>query len=337
MRGSASKPVAYTERAIAGVLLAVLSPIMGTLAVLVRATMGKPVLYRGERLGRDRAPFTMYKFRTLPADIEQRLGEWLFSERQEVLPPVARFLRDTRLDELPQLINVARGEMQFLGPRPERREVYQRVLREVGTNPDYHLRFVVAPGLLGVSQVITPHSAPKELRARLDRRYSAVGHRLGGGFVLWALSILVSRFFSCSARYFWHNLIRLCLLHRAREKRAQSRERPPNVWVEYLDAETDQVLLCGEVLNMNRDFIRARFDRDLSWPHTLTYRGRISVFIGIGEKRRYKTARCLVEHCDHLVSGESGHDYLLGYEPVSELARYRIDQYLLQQSIIKRR
>ncbi|MDP8943679.1 MAG: sugar transferase [Actinomycetota bacterium] len=134
--------------------LVLLSPLIAVLAVAVRAASGSPVLYRGPRVGRAGRVFTMYKFRTLRPDAEARLGPYLGPEltrRTEAeLTPVGRVLRASQLDELPQLINVLRGEMAIVGPRPIRPAFFEELCRQI---PQYWQRLVVRPGMTGFAQL----------------------------------------------------------------------------------------------------------------------------------------------------------------------------------------
>ena len=115
---------------------------------------GRPVLYRGERVGRHGHLFTILKFRTLRQDAESRLGPYLGAElvvRTEAeRTALGRWLRASQLDEIPQLWNVLRGEMSFVGPRPIRPRFFTELAREL---PAYWQRLVVRPGLTGFAQV----------------------------------------------------------------------------------------------------------------------------------------------------------------------------------------
>ena len=131
-----------------------LTPFWLTIAAVLLATSGRPVLYRGERVGRAGRFFTIYKFRTLSTDAETRLGPYLGEElvrRTEAeYTRLGRWLKASQLDEIPQLWNVLRGDMSFVGPRPIR----PRFFAELATDlPAYWQRLVVRPGLTGFAQV----------------------------------------------------------------------------------------------------------------------------------------------------------------------------------------
>ena len=137
-----------------GGALAALAPVMGIVAVVVRVTSGKPVLYRGQRVGRAGRIFTMYKFRTLAPDAETRLGRFhggeLTQRTEGEVTPVGRALRATHLDEVPQLWNVVRGDMSLVGPRPIRPAFFEELCAQI---PQYWQRLVVRPGMTGFAQV----------------------------------------------------------------------------------------------------------------------------------------------------------------------------------------
>ncbi len=134
-----------------GVLLVV--PALA-IALLLRVTSGSPVLYRGERVGRGGRFFPMLKFRTLRPGAEGRIGQYLGEElvarTDAELTTVGRWLKASQLDEIPQLWNVLRGDMSFVGPRPIR----PRFFAELATDlPAYWQRLVVRPGLTGFAQI----------------------------------------------------------------------------------------------------------------------------------------------------------------------------------------
>jgi len=142
------------DKLIAATALVLLSPLMALIAVAIRLDSGGPVLYRGLRVGREGRLFTMFKFRTLAPDAEQRLGPYLGAEltrlTEDEMTFVGRMLRASHLDELPQLINVLAGDMSLVGPRPIRPAFFEELCEEV---PQYWQRLVVPPGMTGFAQL----------------------------------------------------------------------------------------------------------------------------------------------------------------------------------------
>ncbi len=136
------------------VFLVLTLPVTALLTLLVLVTSGRPIFYRGERVGRGGRIFTMVKFRTLKLGAEDRLGPYLGEElvrrTQAEFTPVGRWLKATQLDELPQLWNVLRGDMSLVGPRPIRPVFFEELAHEL---PAYWQRLVVRPGLTGFAQV----------------------------------------------------------------------------------------------------------------------------------------------------------------------------------------
>ncbi len=136
----------------AGVLL-VLAPLLALTAVAIALSSGRPVLYRGARVGRAGQLFWMYKFRTLAPDAESRLGPYLGEElsrrTEEEVTRIGRALRTIHLDEVPQLWNVLRGDMAVVGPRPIRPAFFTELCEEI---PQYWQRLVVRPGVTGFAQ-----------------------------------------------------------------------------------------------------------------------------------------------------------------------------------------
>jgi lipopolysaccharide/colanic/teichoic acid biosynthesis glycosyltransferase len=139
---------------VAGALLAPAAPVLAIAALAIRLTSGSPVLYRGLRVGRAGRTFTMYKLRTLRPDAEERLRGLQDVELDRLTETehtrVGRVLRATQLDELPQLVNVLRGEMSIVGPRPIRPAFFEELVVDI---PQYWQRLVVRPGLTGFAQL----------------------------------------------------------------------------------------------------------------------------------------------------------------------------------------
>jgi lipopolysaccharide/colanic/teichoic acid biosynthesis glycosyltransferase len=140
--------------AFAGLFGLLLLPAAALIALVVLVTSGRPVLYRGERVGRGGHFFRMLKFRTLERDAESRLGPYLGEElvarTGAEYTRVGRWLKASQLDEIPQLWNVLRGDMSFVGPRPIRPRFFAELAHEL---PAYWQRLVVRPGLTGLAQL----------------------------------------------------------------------------------------------------------------------------------------------------------------------------------------
>ncbi len=130
--------------------LAIAAPLMAVTAAAVRVGSPGQVLYSQRRVGKDGAVFTIYKFRSMREGAEAKSGAVWSVENDPRVTKVGRFLRRTRLDELPQLWNVLRGDMSFVGPRPERPEFVSKLSEEISY---YGQRHVVRPGLTGWAQV----------------------------------------------------------------------------------------------------------------------------------------------------------------------------------------
>jgi exopolysaccharide biosynthesis polyprenyl glycosylphosphotransferase len=130
--------------------LVVALPIMGVVAVLVKATSPGPALFRQTRVGLDGVTFRLFKFRSMYQDAEARTGAVWATRDDPRITPLGRWLRRLRLDELPQLFNVIRGEMSLVGPRPERPE-FVEVLQE--RIPFYAQRHCIKPGITGWAQI----------------------------------------------------------------------------------------------------------------------------------------------------------------------------------------
>lgn len=145
-------------------LAAPVAAILVSLAALaIKFTSRGPVFFVQERLGHNRVPFRCYKLRTMVEGAENGAPQWAAEDDPRIIP-VGQFLRQTRLDELPQLFNVWRGEMSFVGPRPIRRH-FARMLE--AKEPRYSVRFLAKPGLTGWDQVHNGY--PNTTRGQLQK------------------------------------------------------------------------------------------------------------------------------------------------------------------------
>jgi lipopolysaccharide/colanic/teichoic acid biosynthesis glycosyltransferase len=158
------------EIAVSALALVALSPLFAIIALLIRISSPGPIFYRGERVGQGQRRFTIYKFRTMLVGTEAHIGARLLRshERYEYCTPIGRVLKRTKLDELPQLINVVKGHMRLVGPRPVRPVFLQRLSAEI---PGYHLRFLVPPGITGIAQLRGGYYTAPRNKLRYDLTY----------------------------------------------------------------------------------------------------------------------------------------------------------------------
>ena len=311
------------------VLIFVLSPLFLLLAIILKINYrGGSILYSGVRLGRYKRPFVMYKFRTLPVDAQQIIGDSLLSSSHSLTTPFTEFLRSTRLDELPQLFNVLKRDMDLNGPRPERPEVYQKLCRHL---KGYDLRFSVRPGLIGYSQLFTPHSAPKRLRVLIDNKYVAKRRNL-----LWDIGVLF--FVACV-------LIKTIVLKLTKEIRALVRTRCYRQYREQRKSERHYSVgaraflrsgkssrLAGPILDINSHCMKIVCSEDLASDDLPL---QLEILIDKGNRLFPKRALCTgkVFRRYSLEEPAGANIYVIEYTPRTPLNHYIIDQYFLKKSI----
>jgi sugar transferase (PEP-CTERM system associated) len=154
-RGCHPSPFHLAYKRVASILISSLGlllslPVLPFIVLVIRLSSPGPALYRQKRVGRDGVVFNCYKFRTMRADAEADTGPIWALDDDPRITPVGKFLRMSRMDEIPQLWNVLRGDMSLVGPRPERPEFVEALSQQI---PYYHLRHTIRPGITGWAQI----------------------------------------------------------------------------------------------------------------------------------------------------------------------------------------
>ena len=310
-------------------------PVFLLIVIAIAIADGPPILYRGDRMGKNKHPYKMFKFRTLVVNAEARIGAQILSEKmamnQSLEHRFGRFLRNSRLDELPQLFNILRGEMNFVGPRPVRRVIYQQVARDI---PGYDRRFDVKPGLLGVSQVFTPHSTPKRFRAKID--YMFVTRKTN---YLTDFNLIMVVVFGAIRQTIRELLKRTDLLLRNKgilgnykEKRRLVRKYPKKAQAFVSRDSTGEVkdAVAGRLMNINAEMLVIQVPEILRGDRhviRITTRGR-------GHLIRYAILNCELIKQEAVDDPALPYRYLLRHESSSPLNHYRLHQYFLKGSFI---
>ena len=154
-------------------LIALLSPLLGLIALLVKSGSKGPVLFKQRRIGKDKSEFFIYKFRTMRTDTPKDVPTHLLADPEAFITPIGRFLRKSSLDELPQLFNILKGEMSFIGPRPalwnqdDLIEARENQASKYGISAN-----ALKPGITGWAQVSGRDELPIGVKADYDGYYA---------------------------------------------------------------------------------------------------------------------------------------------------------------------
>lgn len=153
---------------VALILFIIASPIMLVTAILVKLTSPGPIIYKQTRITLNQKEFSIYKFRTMRSDAESKSGPMLAKANDSRITPIGKYLRKLRLDELPQIVNVLKGDMSIVGPRPERPYFVDQFNAE---EPHYYLRHNVRAGITGYAQVYGKYASDYHSKLKFDLLY----------------------------------------------------------------------------------------------------------------------------------------------------------------------
>lgn len=313
----------------ATVLLILSFPFFIIIPIIVKLQDGGPVFYKGIRLGRHKKKFYMYKFRTLVPNAEQIIGAQLVNAKLNLITPIGKILRETRLDELPQIINVLKGEMDLVGPRPERPIIYEQHCKDI---VDYDRRFEVKPGVVGYSQLFTPHSSPKRVRVLIDnfyvRRKQDITH--DWFFFVNAITLLATKALHKASSIAIRLVRRVFYKHSFEEKRTLERinQRETHVTITSEDAAQSWT---AKVVDINEDAFAFQTTEDIaddffSIKLTTSYRYGIN-------RSKDKSAFCTGSIMRRTTLDNGEFRYVIMYEATTPLNAFKLHKYYLAQSV----
>lgn len=315
---------------LAGILICIASPLMLIIALLILSRNGTPILYKGVRMGLNKKTFVMYKFRTLPEGAQQIIGQEVLAVSHQMTTPLTKFLRDTRLDELPQLFNVLKGDMDFVGPRPERPEIYENICRDIN---GYDLRFSVRPGLIGYSQLFTPHSTPKTIRTKIDNHLIRQKQSLPETIYIISYTIaVVLKEVVVQGSTLLARAVKSQLLVTYCELRKMERVVLRNVVVQIVSAEqgNEPCDTLGSMVDINEGYFKIETDRELTESAYLFF---LQCNVYRWRRIKVKKASCYGDILRRDKGKKKQYAYVVKYQPSSPLNKYKIDQYFLKKSL----
>ena len=314
-------------------------PLFVIVPILIKLEDGGPVLYRGLRMGKGKKTFYMYKFRTLVPKAEETIGSQLVSPRHHLETRLGYYLRETRIDELPQLLNVLKGDMDLVGPRPERPVVYEQMCKNI---PGYDYRFKVKPGVIGHSQLFTPHNTPKKIRVFIDNHHIRLKQYFlyDFFFFLFTILVLIIKGFKITASFLLRIFKLLRCKHTWSELRTYERFKALNTQVIILP-ESDNIdgpHLITALEDINDESLTFNLDHQLNKDQPFRLKLIVKKKMGLLKKStKKKVVYCTakISHIQYSTLEEFPQfRHILTYTPSSELNFYRLHKYLLNKSIL---
>lgn len=317
------------RRSFSALLLLVSLPLLLAIALAVLVTSGRPIFHRGTRLGLHKRPFKMYKFRTLLSGAEKMTRGRLLTRHDGITTPIGWFLRDTRLDELPQLLNIVKGEMRFVGPRPVRPDVYESLCKGIAR---YDVRFQGKPGLVGHSQIFTPHNTPKRMRSLIDRRIGTRQAHVLGRILLVAYTARVfARTVAARVmRHVYHDVLLRRILQRYREKRTLARVRPRRAAAAVSWNGNGPGLCRAPVLDINDRAFLMHCTEPISGP--FPQRFELEIKTGRNGRIQKRKATC-TGSVAQVRPMPRGLGYVVMFEPATEKSLFVVHQHFLRRSL----
>jgi hypothetical protein len=274
----------------------------------------------------------MYKFRTLPVGAQAKIGANLLSHSNCRVSCFGSFLRDTRLDELPQLINILKGDMGFIGPRPVRPEIYEELCQDI---KQYDKRFLIRPGLIGYSQLFSPHGTPKRLRSMIDNLKITQERK-----PLWDLNLIIYTIMTVIKIVFKKGLkitvkgLKTNIVRTFTEKRALERINLKDSIISFHSYdEVDFRTTDSRIIDINENCFRIHSSEKLEQDK---YYFKLTTRKKIFKKTKFKHVVCIGE----IVQSKTLKNdpvfpfaYIIQYKAVSPFNQYMVDAYFLNKSM----
>ncbi|MBD3418837.1 MAG: hypothetical protein GF398_01845 [Chitinivibrionales bacterium] len=289
-------------------------------------------LYKGVRLGKHKEEFVIYKIRSLKTSAEREIGGKLHSNDASVEVWYGRILRNSRIDEFPQLINILKGDMDFIGPRPVRPIIYETMFKSI---PGFDKRFAVKPGLTGYSQFYTPHSAPKRLRVKLDNHFIRNNTSLSKKllFILRTASKFASKF----AHEIMHEASEM-YNHKHRGKnpvnrRKYRRKKPTSdvdVFLQSSDPRVSRRFAQGRILNMDDSSMCVEIP-----AHIFEQKEDLFIKLSCKSKKKNRNKNVEVSFKGKVLAmrreaEKTGPQLIVNFDSISEFNSYMKDKYLME-------
>lgn len=301
----------------------VLLPVTAGIALWLLASQGRPIFYKGERLGKNGKVFSIYKFRTLAVAAESKLQGQVISTTSDLKTPIGRLLRVSRLDELPQLWNLASGDISLFGPRPMRESIYATM----GNSPYYYERLLVKPGLFGPTQVLLTHGAPKRMRflffklfyngKNLKRKHCALFFATVGALIRKCLLLMKD----------------VAVMYRKtsnlQDRRNDFRKKGNGACV-YTINEHGQRSYLGSIKDANGSAFSISTSKKIEEKKPIN--GVVAVYSPRKKRTNWRFASCSL-HIAKPPAEQNNKELILSYTPASDFNKYLIDKYLLKRTI----
>lgn len=317
------------ERLLALAIILGLSPLYLLVTALVFFVQGRPIFYNGERIGRHGRSFNIKKFRTLALDAENRLRGNVLGARSNLETPLGRYLRVTRIDELPQLWNIAAGEMSFFGPRPTRRAV---LVDQGGSIAGVLAAPPFKPGLIGPVQLYMPHGASKRIRYAFLRRIylSSDVHKLSQlGLAVLCATAMCTKVFEVSRDY----VARFSRTRSTSERRQSFRVAPTRPVQVYVGDKAGGPVYAGKVVDIDdqafslkEEGVQIHPGQQIDLVVRAKKSGRWRTYHAYG---RVTSVASIPPDCDH---GDPRR--LVFFDHVSDAGQYVVERYILRKSIL---